>query len=376
MSTVLTCPSCGRKAPALLLEPLGPRACQSCCASLLPTGRRPDRGSTLKWNSEWPLPEESEHGQVGPTPRPAAEPSSHGIRSRRRFAWQVLTRSWAVSTIVHAVTLLTLALIVVEARRPQPVAPLIASIAAPSEPAQLEEAPASKVTQQAVGRIGRMATVATQRVALNVDVDLDQFGSAGEGQFGYDQGVGGLLQLINDPEARPATFFGVPARGENFVFIVDISGSMTQDNRFERAINELRRSLLTLKEYQRYYVIFFSSYTFPMNSEELLPATDKNRTETFRWVAQIRPGGTTFPRQAVELALDLEPDAIFLLSDGNFDPWEAEALLRKPPRDPQLSSAEVPQYIPIHTIAFVSREGEVVMQAISKLTGGTYQFVR
>jgi Mg-chelatase subunit ChlD len=160
-------------------------------------------------------------------------------------------------------------------------------------------------------------------------------------------------------------FYGIEAEGNEFVFVVDMSGSM-EGSRFRRARNELRRSIEALWPYQRYFVIFFSDGAYPMPAEELLPRTEKNVQATVRWLNQIRCDGPTNPLPALLQAIDMEPDAVFLLSDGKF---------------PMEIVVEVGQYrtgnaIPIHTISFASREGEPMLKAIAKATGGTYRYVK
>src|SRR5581483_10095452 len=141
------------------------------------------------------------------------------------------------------------------------------------------------------------------------------------------------------------------------VFVVDISGSMNEDGRFRRCKAELRRSIQALAGTQKYYVVFFSDGALPMNSKELLPAITMNTSATIRWMNSLQPDGNTNPLPALEIALDLKPDAIFLLSDGQFDPVIMQ----------YLGQQGTGKMIPIHTIAFVSRIGEPVMQAISRM---------
>ena len=49
-----------------------------------------------------------------------------------------------------------------------------------------------------------------------------------------------------DPPWRQTSFFGIRARGQFFVYVVDWSGSMIDDDRLTRAKIELRRSVLRL----------------------------------------------------------------------------------------------------------------------------------
>lgn len=164
---------------------------------------------------------------------------------------------------------------------------------------------------------------------------------------------------------KSANFYGIEAHGNDFVFVVDMSGSMT-GARFRRARAELRRSIESLAAPQRFYVLFFNDRAWPMPASDLQEATEENLNDARRWLKQAQCQGGTNPLPALMLALDLRPDAIFLLSDGRFDPEAAR----------QLEQSETSPPIPVHTIGFASREGEPMLRAISEASGGAYRFVR
>lgn len=191
-------------------------------------------------------------------------------------------------------------------------------------------------------------------------------------------GDGGLLDLLADeiataadsisgadkPLRKSASFYGINAEGNDFVFVVDMSGSMS-GARFRRAKNELRRAIEALAPTQRYFILFFSDAAYPMPAEDLIEANEENLLATRRWLKQAACHGGTHPLPALLDAISLGPDAIFLLSDGKFDPATA----------PQVDAAEPARPIPIHTIGFASREGEPMLRAISEATGGSYRYV-
>ncbi|MEK6236673.1 MAG: VWA domain-containing protein, partial [Planctomycetales bacterium] len=163
-----------------------------------------------------------------------------------------------------------------------------------------------------------------------------------------------------------AEFFGITASGNAFVFVVDISGSM-RGGRFTRAKAELRRSIDALNEKQSYYIIFYNHRTLPMPSGGLLAATTQNLVKTTRWMTRYaRCTGDTYPEPALKMALRIRPDAVFLLSDGEFDRFVAV----------RISEYQTGFPVPIHTVGFTNRDGEAVLKAIAERTGGTYRFVR
>jgi hypothetical protein len=62
----------------------------------------------------------------------------------------------------------------------------------------------------------------------------------------------------------------------------------------------------------------------------------------------------------------VQPEAIFLLTDGGFDEKKAISVIQ------QFNSAKKTQ---INTICFYDAENEQVMQFIAKENGGTYRFI-
>lgn len=165
-----------------------------------------------------------------------------------------------------------------------------------------------------------------------------------------------------------AGFFGASARGKRFAYVVDASGSMGEGGRFLRARAELLRSLQSLESDQEFYVIFFNDRTYPLyyprRFRKLLPATPLNKERVAQWILQAVPDGGTHPKKAIVLALELEPDAIFFLSDGEFDPETLIAVRNHNEKN-----------ISVHTIGFENRQGEPLLEEMARQNRGTYRFV-
>ena len=131
------------------------------------------------------------------------------------------------------------------------------------------------------------------------------------------------------PRWRLASFFGIRARGQFFVYVVDQSGSMLDDDRLIRAKIELRRSVFALQPPQRFEVIFYNDEATPMpGGPQPRPADPRNKNLLNSWLRLIGPDGETVPRSAVGQAIALRPDAIFLLSDGEYPDGTVEAIAR------------------------------------------------
>jgi len=115
------------------------------------------------------------------------------------------------------------------------------------------------------------------------------------------------------------TFFGTRTQANRIVFLVDNSNSM-DDGRFETALLELGKSIQMLSPKQSFYVAFYSDAVYPMfhpnPATELVPATKKNKEKLRRWLAtaEMCTGGRLV--DAIRTARDLQPQVVYLLSDG------------------------------------------------------------
>lgn len=170
-----------------------------------------------------------------------------------------------------------------------------------------------------------------------------------------------------DEEGGQAEFFGLKAKGKKVAYVVDCSGSM-QGMPFDRTCHELLRSIGDLKGDQQFFVVFFSSAAYvqfyPRPLVKWLAATKANKQMITEWVSGASAGGGTDPSDALEGTLRLRPDVIFLLTDGQFAPAVRD-MLKIANRRP----------VPIHTVAFINRSGESLLQQISADSGGKYTFV-
>lgn len=194
-----------------------------------------------------------------------------------------------------------------------------------------------------------------------------------------------------DLDFQPASveFFGTRAYGNRFVFVLDISFSMGArgGERFQRACDELLRSVSELQPGQGYYVLLFCWRTeqmFHRPALEYVEVSPGHVEKLRRWIYDVRLGGGTDPRRALSLARRLKPDAIFLLSDGHFNE----------PQLPQSDSGwfdladekvegDVQQGVqlffnnkPIHTVAFENPFTSEVMREIAETTGGKSRYVK
>ena len=164
------------------------------------------------------------------------------------------------------------------------------------------------------------------------------------------------------PLWRQTSFFGVRARGLFFVYVVDCSGSMIDDDRMPRATIELRRSVFALQSPQKFEVIFYNTESIPMPGGPIPRSADlQAKNQLMSWLRQIEPDGGTDPRLAIKQALWLRPDAVFLLSDGALPEGTADQIAK-------LNAKK----IPIHCVDLAGGLGGDHLKRIAQASGGQY----
>ncbi|MBX3355609.1 MAG: VWA domain-containing protein [Phycisphaeraceae bacterium] len=199
-----------------------------------------------------------------------------------------------------------------EARLPDPTQPAIEAASGESDPLDLPDTPVAGGDSGALDHLGALSTGAGDGV-------LGPGTGQGRGDPGLGSGTGGT------------TFFGVRARGTRFGYVIDKSGSMAFDGRWIRLADELLRSLRELPDSASFCVVFFdtSARAFPTAKEGWARARRGDLERFIRWARPIGPGGGTEPIHGFNhlLSLDVAPDAIFFMTDGEIPPKQASMAL-------------------------------------------------
>lgn len=140
-------------------------------------------------------------------------------------------------------------------------------------------------------------------------------------------------------------FFGNPGTASSFVFVLDRSGSMNarhihsgELSRFQRLKLELIGFIDRLQPEQKFYVIFFDQKPHPMPADGLVQATEQNKQIFLKWVTGVKADGSTDPRGAIKMAMHLDPDQIYFLSDGEIMDVYRGLMLRYPIGDWKLNT--------------------------------------
>jgi hypothetical protein len=141
---------------------------------------------------------------------------------------------------------------------------------------------------------------------------------AGGGGKGKSAGKG---DGRGDGRPAAATFFGRQGAGRTALFICDNSASYAEGG-FQSVLLELSRAIGLMKPDQSFHVIFFSDAAYPLFHPEkidtFLPATPDNKRRLDAWLGTVElcVGGQGI-RDAADLAVSLKPDVVYFLSDGD-----------------------------------------------------------
>jgi hypothetical protein len=176
------------------------------------------------------------------------------------------------------------------------------------------------------------------------------------------------------PVAAVSLFGGSPAVGRTFVFLIDRSKSMggTGLGVLEAAAKELASALSRLTPSHRFQVIaYHQQCVYLQGTRRLLPATEENKQAVQTFLGGLAAFGGTEHFLALQLALALKPDVIFLLTDGG-DPHLNAAQLRELRR---LAAARTS----IHCLQFgfgPLQESDNFMMRLAQQNRGGYQYLQ
>ncbi len=133
----------------------------------------------------------------------------------------------------------------------------------------------------------------------------------------------------------PATSLGLfgseQASGRSFVFLIDRSKSMGGGGlgAMAAAEDELLRAVEELRPNHKFQVVaYHHQCVFLLNKRSLLPATEENKASIRGFLSGLAAFGATEHLTGLRTALQIEPDVIFLLTDGGYPHLSAVDLAR------------------------------------------------
>ena len=119
------------------------------------------------------------------------------------------------------------------------------------------------------------------------------------------------------------SIYGIPGKGNKFVYVFDRSGSMDgyQGRPLRSAKNELIGSLKDLSRTHQFQIIFYNERPRIFNplggKPQLVWGDEEGKTMARDFVLSIRADGGTRHIDALRLALNMAPDVIFFLTDAD-----------------------------------------------------------
>jgi hypothetical protein len=323
--------------------------------------------------------------------QPNIQPESSTSRFLRKTSPSHI--SFLVSLITHTLLLLILALIAISGLSTTHNTFLVQATIDQSRSdgllASVEIAPPKLDAQESSDESYRSGTVGSSDPAATDASALGHPKLYQPDQSGLDDSAFRLSQVVSqlalasnsdvtsddDPEgavAGEATFFGARAYGNKFVFVIDASTSM-EGYRWNRAVGELLKSIGRLSDGAEFFIIAFHFEPVPIDisrsmSRTFLVKGKSSVVECRRWLRQLTLAPQTMPARSLQMAMDFQPDAIFLLSDGELRD-NSLALLR---RENQKDGKPI---IPINSIHLFSNDGRETLETLAKENGGSFTAV-
>lgn len=297
--------------------------------------------------------------------------------------------AWMISLATHLGLLAALALLTLSMPQARDQLAFSASATETAE-ASVETftlEPAEEVTEsletshaeEPVAETSPLGEVAIGEVAVDVATATAPSAAAADASPAADLASSQLATA----SANRVQFAGVDGGGNHFVYLVDSSNSMRN---FNEARQELLRSVDALQADQRFYVIFYDETPAMMrltaaNEDEptSVLATAENKLALRRWAMTIGQEKGRSPIETLEFAFHLEPDAIFLLSDGEFSAATEEVIEKSNRYENLFGESQLVSIIhtiryPGHSTAGVAK-AEIQMRRIAETNGGQYRNV-
>jgi hypothetical protein len=170
------------------------------------------------------------------------------------------------------------------------------------------------------------------------------------------------------PQPVRSYFFGVPVRGRKVVYVYDVSGSMRK--KLPIANKQLLDSVRGLPPASEFEVVFFNEHVYPWR-RRFSKADPITKALLVKHVEEIEIKSYTNLFDAMETGLELRPDEMFVISDG--EPNRGRKQLPRDIRN-ELRKLNPNGKVRIHTVSVVRTvdggEHVSLLKAIAEDHGG------
>jgi len=184
--------------------------------------------------------------------------------------------------------------------------------------------------------------------------------------------VGQSMESLTGASTGDVSFFGVEAQGSRFAYIVDVSGSMRDQDKWLTTAAEIERSVFSLPGHAEFVVLLFQSQSgFLTPKRRWQEAHEEEKRAVRAALETVVPDGGTEPLGAFNMLYQMndKPDAIFFMTDGIFPAEVTDHVARINRR----------HRIPINTIFFGPASGNAAatdnMRVIARQSGGRFRHV-
>lgn len=219
---------------------------------------------------------------------------------------------------------------------------------------------------------GGASTLASELQGLLPSTDSGG-SSAATGEIGLGGGNSQLSQGGSGAKGS-APLFGIEGKGSRFIYVFDRSDSMNSNEGkpLRRAKDELIKSIRSLTSALQFHVIFYNDHPHPFGGSKprLLYGEDRDKESAIRFVKDMTGIGSTNHYDALVMALSMNPDVIFFLTDADDSPG-AQKLNRIADRADRIGAT-------IHCIQFGIGQASFQSSWINQLaerTGGKFMYI-
>src|SRR3954467_10435187 len=195
----------------------------------------------------------------------------------------------------------------------------------PKDSKGLAEKPGPTLQVSLIGGGGGEADGQTP-IGLGANTTLGSGSGVGSGLGqGYGSGVGdgtGALAPFGVPGGGgglgpKSNFIGLGGNAKRIAYVCDASGSML--NMFDSLRIELRKSIENLRPIQSFNVVFFQDQGFKAaDNNTLVMGNPENKRKVYDFLDKMFVRGETNPIPALEAVAKMQPELIYLLTDGDF----------------------------------------------------------
>jgi hypothetical protein len=307
------------------------------------------------------------------------------IVDTKRAAWKNPAEAYGISTIIHAVILCLLSVFTLLDAPAEFAKSLLIQFDQGEKIAELEPDPIQPAEFSAESGGSESSSVAfltastnfkvsappLADTALPVPTDQDLNSANLATYVGALAGTGRGGSGEGDGQGDGHGFFGDPGAAKSFVFVLDRSLSMNKTHqlsngltRFQRLKMELIGFIDKLRADQTFYVVFFNDKMNRMPAEGMVPATVENKQKYLKWISSAVAVGGTDPRRSIRLAMQLQPEMIYFLSDGEVESDYQSQMLKHDPGEWKLN-----------TFVFGLRGAEQFMKFFAEKHNGEFVYI-